>query len=80
MYVNSIEEAAVVVQLPVGEVEIVNIIVEGLHPPQHSRFLFQNLHTSFGELDPLAVLKQNLAFVDQIRQRILRRVVIRRSD
>jgi hypothetical protein len=35
------EEAAVVVQLAVGEVEIVNQSVEGLHPAQHSRLYFK---------------------------------------
>jgi hypothetical protein len=72
MYINSIKATAVVLRLPVSEREVVNNIVEGLAPAQHSRFVFQKLPTSFGELDRLAVLDQNFVFADHLRQSELR--------
>ena len=81
LYINSIKAAAVVLRLPVSEREVVNNIVEGLAPAQRSRFVFQKLPTSFGELDRLAVLDQNFAFADHLRQSELRNnELLGRSD
>ena len=67
-YINSVKEAAVVLRLPVSESDIVSNIIEGLSPTQRSRFVFQKYPTSFTDLDRLAILDQNFAFADQLRQ------------
>jgi hypothetical protein len=43
-YVNSVEDTAVVLQLPVSENEIVSSIVESLSRTKRSRFVFQFTH------------------------------------
>jgi stress-induced morphogen len=52
-YVNSVKDAAVVLQLPVSENEIVSNIVEGLNPTQRSRFVFKLLSDNLAALDRL---------------------------
>lgn len=68
-YVYAIKAAVVVLKLPVSERDVVNDIVEGLNPAQHSRLVFQSPPTSFSKLDRLAVLDQNFVFADQLRVR-----------
>jgi hypothetical protein len=58
--VNQIKEAAAVLLLPVSEADIVESIIEGLHPAQWSRFVFQSLPRSFSDLDCMCVVDQNL--------------------
>ena len=67
-YINSVKEAAVVLRLPVLESDIVSNIVEGLSPTQRTRFVFQRFPTSFTDLDRLAIMDQNFAYADQLRQ------------
>jgi hypothetical protein len=68
-YVNSVEDAAVVLQLPVSEKEIVSNIVEGLSPAQRSRFVFQLPPDNLGALDRLCVCDQNILFSDELRSK-----------
>jgi hypothetical protein len=68
-YVNSIKDAAVVLQLPVSEKEIVSNIVEGLSPTQRSRFVFQLPPDNLGALDRLCVYDQNIFFSDKLRSK-----------
>lgn len=44
------------------------LTVEGLSPTQRSRFVFQKAPTNFSDLDRSAVLDQNFAFTNQLRQ------------
>jgi hypothetical protein len=52
----------------VSESDIVSNIIEGLSHTQRSRFVFQKFPTNFTDLDRLAILDQNFAFADQLRQ------------
>jgi hypothetical protein len=67
-YINRIKQAAAVLQIPDTEQEIARNIVEGLHPEQRSRFVFQQGPQNFEDLDQLAILDQNLAFADRSRE------------
>jgi hypothetical protein len=68
-YVNSVKDAAVVLQLPVSENEIVSNVVEGLIPAQRSRFVFQLPADNLGALDRLCVYDQNIFFSDKLRSK-----------
>ena len=56
-----------------SERDVVTNIIQGLAPTQRSSFVFQAMQTSYGDLDQLAILDQNLTFANQQREAEIRR-------
>jgi hypothetical protein len=67
-YVSSIRDAALVLELPVSEQEIINNILDGLSPAQRSRFVFQARPSTWADVDSLCVHDRNVFFADSNRQ------------
>jgi hypothetical protein len=65
---NSIKQAATVLQIPGTEQEVTRNIIGGLHPEQCGHFVFQQGPQSFEDLDQLAILDQNFTFADRSRE------------
>jgi hypothetical protein len=67
-YVQAIRDAALVLRLKENEAQVVQRIIEGLSPTQHSRFIFQLPPSSFEELEQLAIVERNIANADRLRE------------
>jgi hypothetical protein len=66
-YVLEIKEAANVLLLRLSEKEIVDVILDGLHPTERSRFVFTARPNNFIELDQLSIQSQNVRYADLLR-------------
>ena len=66
-YVRAIREAATVLRIKEGESEVVARIVEGFHPDQRARLVFQAPPSTFRELELLTIVDRNIAFADHLR-------------
>jgi hypothetical protein len=68
MYVRAVRDAALVPRINETESQTVARIVEGLTPDQRARFLFQEIPTTFHQLEKLAVVDRNVMYADQTRR------------
>jgi hypothetical protein len=66
-YVRSIREAATALLIKENEAEVVARIVEGLHPNQRARLVFQAPPSTFRQLEQMTIVDRNIAFADQMR-------------
>jgi hypothetical protein len=66
-YVQSVRDAALVLQINESEAQVVGRIVEGLTPTQRARFVFQPLPSTFHQLEQFVVLDRNLTYADAMR-------------
>jgi hypothetical protein len=67
-YVQSIREAAAVLRILETEQQTVARIVDGLTPTQRARFVFQQLPTTFEQLEQLAVVDRNVTHAEHQRE------------
>ena len=67
-YVQAIRDAALVLRIKENEAQVVQRIIEGLTPTQRSRFIFQLPPSSFAQLEQLAIVEQNIAYGDRLRE------------
>jgi hypothetical protein len=68
MYIRAVRDAALVLRISETEWQTVARIVEGLTPEQRARFLFQEIPTTFQQLEKLAVVDRNVMYADQMRR------------
>jgi len=68
VYVNAIEDAALVLRINDSEAELVARIVEGFNSNQRARLIFQSPLSTFEQLEQLAALDRNISFVDNYRK------------
>jgi hypothetical protein len=66
-YVLEVKEAANLLLLRLSEKEIVDVILDGLHPTERSRFVFTARPNTFSDLDQLCVQSQNVRYADLLR-------------
>lgn len=67
-YITEIKQIALVLRLALSELEIINVILEGLSPDVRSCLAFTNRPVDFNELDKMCVQVSNTFYTD--RQRI----------
>jgi hypothetical protein len=60
-YVQSIEDAALVLHIRENETQVLERILEGLTPIQRARFVFQAQASSCQQLEKLAMVDRNIA-------------------
>jgi hypothetical protein len=68
MYIQSIRDTALIVRISETEAQVVQRIVEGLTPIQRARFVFQDLPSTFVQLEQLIVVDRNITYADKTRQ------------
>jgi len=68
VYVNSINDAALVLRINDNEAELVARVVEGFTSNQRNRLIFKSPPSTFEPLEKLAVVDRNISFVDNNRK------------
>ena len=67
-YVQAIRDAALVLCIKQNDAQVVQRIIEGLTPTQHSHFIFQLPPSSFALLEQLAIVERNISYADRLRE------------
>jgi hypothetical protein len=67
VYIQAIKDAAALLRIEEREEEMVTRIVDGLSPTLRARLVFQQLPSSFAQLDRLVVVERNVAYADCLR-------------
>jgi hypothetical protein len=63
-YVGDIRTVERVLRLGIGELELIDIVLQGLKPEERSRLMFSPRPTSFADLDRLSILSRSVQDAD----------------